>query len=96
MNLILIPIVLLRILEFVVLFLFGIKIFSELNISSGYIILLRNPLEICESLLFRDRLPRDRSSLLYLSYLIEAEKETRHMPRVFVDYDSILKIGKNQ
>ena len=42
------------------------------------------------SLTLRDGTAPGKAALLYLSYLLEAERETRGKPRVFVQYESLL------
>jgi hypothetical protein len=65
--------------------------FAELGIVPGYLLSLRDPLEVAESLMRRDGLPANRVALLYAAYLLEAERETRGLPRVVVEYGSLLE-----
>lgn len=65
-------------------------IFSTLGIVPGYILSVRHPLEVAQSLMRRDGLAVKRSILLYASYLLEAERETRGLPRAVVEYTSLL------
>lgn len=66
-------------------------IFAELGIVPGYILSVRDPIEVAESLMRRDGLPANRVALLYAAHVLEAERETRGLPRVVVEYGSLLK-----
>ena len=50
----------------------------------------RNPLEVADSLLRRDRMGRVRAGLLWLRHVLDAELATRKIGRVVVAYDSLL------
>ena len=65
--------------------------FVELGIAPGYLLSVRDPLEVAESLRRRDGLPANRAALLYAAHLLDAERETRGLPRVVVKYDSLLE-----
>jgi len=58
--------------------------------STTYIIMVRNPLEVAESLRERDGFPREKSLLLWESYMLAAERDTRELERVFVAYNALL------
>jgi hypothetical protein len=47
-------------------------------------------LAVAGSLARRDGFPREKSVLLWTAYMLAAEAYTRDLPRVFVDYDSLL------
>lgn len=61
------------------------------GLSPKYVFSLRSPLAVISSLARRDALPAQRAALLYVAHLLEAELETRHAPRVFVEYDDLLQ-----
>ncbi|HID23399.1 MAG TPA: hypothetical protein EYP14_13515, partial [Planctomycetaceae bacterium] len=52
--------------------------------------MLRNPLEAAASLSARDRFPTARSLALWLRYTLEAERNSRSIPRTFVSYAELL------
>lgn len=61
------------------------------GLSPQYVFSLRSPLAVISSLARRNALPEKRAALLYLAYMLEAELQTRYAPRVFVEYDDLLK-----
>ena len=63
---------------------------QEAGVDARAVIPLRNPLEVCESLDRRDRMGRTEAALLWLRHLLDAERATRHLNRVFVNYQDIL------
>lgn len=64
--------------------------FEQHGISPKYVFSLRTPYAVCASLTHRDGIADGRAALLYLAYLMEAERQTRGMPRVFVQYEKLL------
>jgi len=56
----------------------------------GAILMIRHPGEVAASLHRRDGLSRVRANLLWMTYLLEAERGTRDLPRAFVSYQSLL------
>ncbi|HZR82212.1 MAG TPA: hypothetical protein VFD92_14045 [Candidatus Binatia bacterium] len=65
-------------------------IFDELGVEAAYLIALRHPAEIADSLARRDRLSRAHCHLLWLRYALESELHTRGRRRAFVRYDDLL------
>jgi len=65
-------------------------VFRELNSRPAYVILLRNPVEVANSLHRRDGLSLGTGLLLWLRHMIEAEQATRGADRVFLRYDELL------
>jgi len=61
------------------------------GLSPKYVFSLRSPLAVISSLARRDALPAQRAALLYVAHMLEAELQTRHAPRVFVEYDDLLQ-----
>ena len=55
-----------------------------------YVVMVRNPLEVADSLRTRDSFPREKSFLLWTSYLIAVERDTRDHKRTFVSYDQLM------
>jgi hypothetical protein len=63
---------------------------GEAGFATNYVIVVRNPLEVAESLRARDSFPREKSLLLWSSYMIAVERDTRGKPRTFVSYDQLM------
>jgi glycosyltransferase involved in cell wall biosynthesis len=64
---------------------------DELGLEARFIIMVRNPLEVAESLRRRDAFPTEKSTLVWLAHLLAAERDSRGAPRVFVSYDDLLQ-----
>lgn len=62
----------------------------QAGFEPSYITMVRNPLEVAESLRARDGFPREKSFLLWSSYMLALERDTRGQRRVFVDYDQLI------
>jgi hypothetical protein len=50
----------------------------------------RHPLEVVSSLARKAETPRPHGLMLWLTYVVAAERATRGMPRAFLDYDSLM------
>jgi hypothetical protein len=59
--------------------------------SVGAIIPIRHPDEVTASLVARDGTSPELASALWLKYNLLAERESRSVPRVFVEYSSLLR-----
>ena len=57
----------------------------------SFIITTRNPLEVAASLRARDGFSATKSCLLWLRHLLDAERDSRGFPRVFVSYENLLR-----
>jgi hypothetical protein len=66
------------------------RVLREAGYAPHYVIMVRNPLEVAESLRARDLFPREKSLLLWSSYMIAADRDTRDCDRIFVSYDQLL------
>ena len=66
------------------------SVFEALEIAPCYVIAVRNPLSIARSLEARDRIPPEKSSLLWLQHTIPVVSETADSPRLVVDYDRLM------
>lgn len=62
----------------------------EAGFSTHYVIMVRNPLEVAESLRVRDAFPREKSLLLWSSYMIAVDRDTREHARTFVSYEQLM------
>ncbi len=74
-----------------------IDVLKDLEIDPVIIVASRNPIEVAESLARRHDAggkagswPLDRGGLLWLRYMLAAERHTRGLPRAFYDYADIL------
>jgi hypothetical protein len=52
--------------------------------------MVRHPLEVAESLRRRNSFAHSKSLMLWASYMVAAERDTRGSSRVFVDYDALV------
>jgi hypothetical protein len=63
---------------------------DEIAVDPIYVIMVRHPLEVADSLLARNGSPRAKSLLLWTSYMLAVERDTRDAPRIFVTYSDML------
>lgn len=66
------------------------RAFASLGIDPLYVLALRPPREVAASLKRREGMTIQKSALLYLAYLLDAEKYTREKRRLIVTYSEIL------
>lgn len=71
-----------------------VPLLNEIDSKPLFIFIIRNPLEVVASLAKRNGFPKGKSCLLWLRYLIEAEKGTRNSSRIFVTYEELLSDWK--
>jgi hypothetical protein len=64
--------------------------FAEIGIGDLYVIAVRHPLSVIDSLTARDQLDRRRSGWLWLVHTVCSLRYTAGRPRVIVDYDRML------
>lgn len=65
-------------------------IFEDLGIDDNYLIALRNPLEVAESLKKRDKLHFNHSLMLWLKYTYSAVQHSEGRKRICVSYQSLI------
>ena len=65
-------------------------VFAEMGVADAYVIAVRHPLSVIDSLTARDGLDVRRSGWLWLTHLVCALHYTAGRPRVVVDYDRLL------
>ncbi|VEN73009.1 hypothetical protein EPICR_100055 [Candidatus Desulfarcum epimagneticum] len=70
------------------------NILDEIKARPLYLIMVRNPMEAAASLSEKEEFPLGKSYLLWLRYMLEAEKATRGKNRIFVSYESLLNNWK--
>jgi len=68
-----------------------LSIFHEVNCHPHFVHIVRNPMEVSESLRKRQGFARRKSILLWMVHELEAELWTRSFPRVFVSYRQLLE-----
>jgi len=66
------------------------EVLGEMGIEPRAVLMLRSPAEIARSLASRDGTSSAYAHLLWLRHMIDAERATRGMMRVIVDYDGML------
>lgn len=67
------------------------RIFSNLNVDDSYVIALRDPVSVAESLARRDGLQNEKAYYLWLEHVIPSVSLTSGKKRVFVHYDAMLE-----
>jgi len=60
------------------------------GVSPHFALVIRNPLEIAHSLSRRNGFSTEKSLILWMQYMSDAEKYSRHLPRGFVRFDNLL------
>jgi hypothetical protein len=64
---------------------------DELGVPVRAICVLRHPAEVAESLALRNGFSADKSGLLWLRYVLDAEWHSRSMPRITIRYGDLLR-----
>jgi len=65
--------------------------FRAEDVAPHCAIVIRHPLEIAQSLAERNGFSREKSLLLWMLYMLEAERGSRGLPRGFISYDALLQ-----
>jgi hypothetical protein len=63
---------------------------DEIAVDPVYVIMVRHPLEVAKSLSARSGSPLQKSLMLWTSYMLAVERDTRGAPRLFVSYSDLL------
>ena len=66
-------------------------LFEQRPFQVAVVLAVRQPEAVSASLVSRDQLPLDRALLLWLSHTLEAERATRHLPRLVLSYEQLLQ-----
>jgi len=66
-------------------------VFSYCKLHVGYVLVVRNPISVASSLHSRDHFDFEKSYLLWLDHTLTALVSTQGAPRVFVEYDALLR-----
>ena len=56
-----------------------------------FVVVVRNPLEVAASLRTRDGFPTAKGLLMWLRHTLDAERDSRGHPRVFISYERLLR-----
>src|SRR5262245_44014369 len=70
---------------------YWMSILEKSGFRTAPLIIVRNPLEVAESLRERDGISFEKAMLLWLRHTLDAEYETRHLQRNIVTYDALLE-----
>jgi hypothetical protein len=70
---------------------YWMSVLEKTGIRSAPVIIVRNPLEVAESLRERDGISFEKAMLLWLRHYLDAEYETRHLARNIVSLDVLLE-----
>lgn len=70
---------------------FYLDVLKGLNIRPKFIINFRNPFEVAASLEKRNNFTLSKSFLLWMDHTLKAELFTRDYPRVFLDFNTLVK-----
>lgn len=70
---------------------FYLQVFEEMNIHPRFLITLRKPSQVIQSLQRRDHFSPMKSARLWIDHMLKAEFYTRGYPRTFIDYEEVLK-----
>lgn len=66
------------------------EVLDVLPVYAKFLLVLRDPLEVAESLRRRDGLPIPYGLLLWIRYVLESERNTRSLPRALLTYEDLL------
>ena len=72
------------------------KVFEHLQLEVSYVIAVRSPLSVAQSLEARNQLPHEKSHYLWLEHVLPSVLLTQGMRRVLVDYDLLLNNPQQQ
>lgn len=70
---------------------FWIEVLRDLRISPFVVTMARSPTEVAKSLLARNGLDPALGEIMWLRYVLEAERSSREIPRCHASYDSLLE-----
>lgn len=65
-------------------------VFAQLDLDVSYVISLRNPRSVCESLAVRNQFEREKSYSLWLSHVVDSLAFTDGRPRTLVEFDDLM------
>jgi len=65
-------------------------VLRDLGMRVCYIIIVRNPVEVAQSLEKRDNFSREKTEVLWMNAMLSAERHSRGYPRIFISFDQLL------
>lgn len=69
---------------------FWLSVFSKAGIAPHVVIPFRSPLEVARSICSREGFSTEKALLLWLRHTLDAERQTRHLPRSCVSMDALI------
>jgi O-antigen biosynthesis protein len=66
------------------------QVLKRLNVRVCALLTVRHPWEVAASLMTRDGMGEAKARLLWLEHMVDAERSTRHLPRLTITYDQLL------
>jgi hypothetical protein len=72
------------------------RAFAHGNIQADYILVIRHPRSVCDSLEKRNHLDHEKSYLLWLEHVVGSLVGTEGEKRVLVDYDLFMQAPENE
>lgn len=67
------------------------QVFRALRLDADYVVAVRNPAEVVQSLLRRDGMDEVKAVMLWLAYSVSAVRYTQGLERVFVAYGNLME-----
>lgn len=67
------------------------EVLTDKGVKPVFVIMVRNPLAVAQSLAKRNGYSVQKSVLLWTSYMLAVERDTRGLDRVFISYDAMLE-----
>lgn len=64
---------------------------AEEGFDSRFVIMVRDPIEVAQSIAARDQAPVQASVLAWLSHMVAVERDTRGFKRIFVRYSDLIE-----
>ncbi len=65
-------------------------VLEKIGCQERYVLILRHPIEVAQSLRVRNSLPEIRASLSWLEHTLSAEYNSRSKPRIWLRYEDLL------
>ena len=72
------------------------QVFAACNCEMNFIITIRNPISVAESMHAGFGIPHEKSYLLWLRHVVSTIYETRNFNRLIIDYDLLMESPINQ
>jgi len=66
------------------------QILKEQDKEIACILVFRHPQAVIQSLRVRDHFSHEKAAILWLDHVLEAERQTRHIKRFWIDFDQLL------